>query len=170
MLRLDLAKLGREGSAQVDARVPADDPLWHETEVAFDGPVDVRLRATHAGTGEIVVRGTVKGRLRQECRRCLEPVPGKFSEEVTMVFVPSTSEGAEEDGDVRLFDDHVAELDLSDSVREEILLSIDLFVVCDPDCRGLCPQCGVNRNIESCSCTTEESDPRWDALRALKEE
>jgi uncharacterized protein len=170
MLRLDLAKLEREGSAQVDARVPADDPLWHETEVVFDGPVDVCLRATHAGTGEIVVRGTVKGRLRQECRRCLEPVAGKFSEEVTMVFVPSTSEGVEEDGDVRLFDDHVAELDLSDSVREEILLAIDLFVVCDPDCRGLCPQCGVNRNIESCSCTTEESDPRWDALRALKEE
>ncbi|HKJ02985.1 MAG TPA: DUF177 domain-containing protein, partial [Longimicrobiales bacterium] len=81
-----------------------------------------------------------------------------------------TSGGAEEDGDVRLFDDHVPELDLSDSVREEILLAVDLFVVCDPECRGLCPQCGVNRNVETCSCTTDESDPRWDALRALKEE
>ena len=170
MLRLDLAKLAREGTAQVDAQVPADDPLWHGTEVAFEGPVDVHLRATYAGTGEIVVRGTVNGALRQECRRCLEPVPSKLSEEVTMVFVSATSEGAEEDGDVRLFDDHVAELDLSDSVREEILLGIDLFVVCDPECRGLCPRCGVNRNIETCSCSSEESDPRWDALRALKEE
>jgi uncharacterized protein len=170
MLRLDLAKLGREGTAQVDAQVPADDPLWHDTEVAFSGPVDVHLRATYAGTGEIVVRGTVNGSLLQECRRCLEPVPGTLREEVTMVFVPATSEGAEEDGDVRLFDDHVAELDLSEAMREEILLAIDLFVVCDPECRGLCPQCGVNRNNETCSCGTEESDPRWDALRALKEE
>jgi uncharacterized protein len=170
MLRLDLAKLAREGTAQVDARIPADDPLWQETEVVFAGPVDVHLRATYAGSGEIVVRGTVNGALRQECRRCLEPVPGMMDEEVTMVFLPATSEGAEEDGDVRLFDDHVAELDLSDPVREEILLGIDLFVVCDPKCRGLCPQCGVNRNTESCSCGTAESDPRWDALRALKEE
>ena len=170
MLRLDLAKLGREGSAQVDTRVPADDPLWKDMEVVFDGPVDVRLRATYAGTGEIVVRGTVQGKLRQECRRCLEPVPVALREEVTMVFVPSTSEDVDEDGDVRLFDDHVAELDLSDSVREEILLGTDLFVVCDPECRGLCPRCGVNRNIETCSCVRVESDSRWDALRALKEE
>ena len=170
MLRLDLAKLGREGTALVDAQVPADDPLWRETEVVFEGPVDVRLRATYAGTGEIVVRGTVKGSLRQECRRCLEPVLTPLAQEVTMVFVPSTSEVAEEDGDVRLLDDHAAELDLSDSVREEILLGIDLFVVCDPKCRGLCPQCGVNLNTETCSCTKAESDPRWDALRALKEE
>jgi uncharacterized metal-binding protein YceD (DUF177 family) len=94
--------------------------------VVFGGPVDVHLRANYAGTGEIVVRGTVSGALLQECRRCLEPVPGMLKEEVTMVFVPSTSEGAEEDGDVRLFDDHVAELDLSDSVREEILLGVDV--------------------------------------------
>lgn len=170
MLRLDLAKLGREGSAQVDAQVPADDPLWKDMEVVFGGPVDVHFRATYAGTGEIVVRGTIQGKLRQECRRCLEPVPGELDEEVTMVFVPSTSEDVEEDGDVRLFDDHVAELDLSDSVREEIVLAVDLFVVCDPECRGLCPQCGMNLNNETCSCVRVESDPRWDALRALKEE
>ena len=170
MLRLDLAKLGREGTAQVDARVPADDPLWRDSELVFDGPVDVHLRATYAGTGEIVVRGTVRGTLRHECRRCLEPVAGRLDEGVTMVFVPATSEGADEDGDVRLLDDHVAELDLSDSVREEILLAVDLFVVCDPECQGLCPQCGVNWNNETCSCSKEESDPRWDVLRALKEE
>jgi uncharacterized protein len=175
MLRLDLAKLARNGSAEVDVQVPADDPLWldaggPDAGVTFDGPVGVRLRASHAGTGEIVVRGTVEAALLQECRRCLKPVPGTLAEEVTMVFVPSTSENAEEDGDVRLFDDHAAELDLSDSVREELLLAIDLFVVCDPECKGLCPRCGTNRNVETCSCTTAEADPRWDALRALKEE
>jgi len=91
MLRLDLAKLGREGSAQVDVQVPADDPLWQDTEVVFDGPVDVRLRATYAGTGEIVVRGTVKAALRQECRRCLEPVSSELDQEVTLVFATSPS-------------------------------------------------------------------------------
>jgi len=170
MLRLDLARLGREGSVLVDAEIPADDPVWEGLEVAFAGPVAVHLRATQAGSGEIVVRGTVRGDLRQECRRCLEPVPGSLSQELTMVFAPSDSEGREDDGDVRPLAAHAAELDLSDPVREEVILAIEAFVVCDPDCKGLCPRCGVNRNTETCSCTSEESDPRWDALRALKEE
>lgn len=170
MLRLDLARLGREGSVLVEAGIPADDPLWGGLEAEFAGPVAVRLKATYAGTGEIVVRGTVEGALRQECRRCLEPVPGSLSEELTMVFVPSDSPGAEDDGDVRIFGANAAELDLGDSIREEVVLAIDPFVVCEPECKGLCPMCGVNRNTETCSCATVESDPRWDALRALKEE
>ena len=170
MLRLDLARLGREGTVQVDARVPADDPIWDGLEREFDGPVDVLLRASYAGTGEIVVRGTVKATLRQECRRCLEPVSSELAEELTMVFLPSDSPGAEDDADVRLSKENAGELDLGEPVREELILAISPYVVCDPGCRGLCPECGANRNIEECSCTRVESDPRWDALRALKEE
>jgi len=170
MLRLDLARLGREGTVQVDARVPADDPLWEGLEVSFEGPVEVLLRVSHAGSGEIVARGTVRATLLQECRRCREPVRSRLGEELTMVFVPSDFPEAEDDGDVRLFKANAAELDLGQPVREELVLTIEPYVVCDPECRGLCPRCGANRNTETCSCTEEESDPRWDALRALKEE
>jgi len=170
MLRLELARLDREGAVLVDAKVPADDPLVQGLEASFAGPLEVLLRATYAGSGEIVVRGTLAGALRQECRRCLEPVSGRLSAELTMVFAPSDSPGAEDDGDVRPYKATAAELDLSASVREELILAIDPYVVCDPDCRGLCPRCGANRNTETCSCAGTESDPRWDALRALKEE
>jgi len=170
MLRLDLARLGRDGSVQVDAQVPPDDALWEGLEVSFEGPVEVHLRASTAGTGEIVVRGTVDAGLRQECRRCLEAVPGRLSEEVTMVFVPVSTPGAEDDGDARLFEESAAELDLGTPVLEELVLGINLYVVCSPECRGLCPMCGVNLNQDSCDCTEEGDDPRWDALRALKEE
>jgi uncharacterized protein len=170
MLRLELAHLDREGTVLVDARVPADHPLLQGLEASFDGPLEVLLRASYAGSGEIVVRGTLRGALLQECRRCLEPVSGRLAEKLTMVFVPSDSPGAEDHGDVRLFSATAAELDLGESVREELILAIDPYVVCDPDCRGLCPRCGANRNTETCSCAGTESDPRWDALRALKEE
>lgn len=170
MLRLALARLDREGTVRLDARVPADDPLVQDLEASFDGPLGVLLRASHAGSGEIVVRGSLEGTLRQQCRRCLEPVSSRLSVEVTMVFVPSDSPGAEDDGDVRLFKGNAAELDLSASVREELILAIDPYVVCHPDCRGLCPRCGANQNTETCSCAGTESDPRWDSLRALREE
>jgi uncharacterized protein len=170
MLTLDLARLDREGSVRVDAQIPADDPLWSGAEVVFAGPVHVHLRASAAGSGELVVRGEVEARLAQECRRCLDPVVGRLAQEVTMVFLSSDTPGVEEDGDARVFDSRALELDLSEPVREEVVLAIDPYVVCDPDCKGLCPQCGVNWNVEECDCASEASDPRWDVLRALKEE
>lgn len=170
MLRLDLSLLDRDGSVALEAEVPSDAPLWNGAEFAFDGPVRVGLRAISSGSGEVVVRGKLAGRLRRECRRCLEPVTDVLDEDVTMVFVASGDPEAEDDGDVRLYDPDAAELDLTDAVREEVVLAIDPYVVCDPECRGLCPMCGVNLNEESCGCVRTEADPRWDALRALKEE
>ena len=170
MLRLDMSLLDREGTVVLEAAVPSDDPLWEGMGFTFDGPVDLTLRGLSSGTGEVVVRGTMKGRLRRQCRRCLEPVEDRLDEEVTMVFQPSDEPGAEEDGDARLFDPEAAELDLSEAVREEVILAIDPYVVCEPECKGLCPMCGVDLNEDSCGCARDEADPRWDALRALKEE
>ena len=170
MLRLNLARLGREGSVVVEARVPADDPLWDDIGVALQDPVEIELRGSSAGTGEIVVRGGVATSYVQECRRCLEPVSGKLYRDVTLVFVPSDTPGAEDDGDARVFDARAFELDLSVPVREELVLAIDLYVVCEPECKGLCPGCGVNRNTDSCQCTEDRADPRWDVLRALQKE
>ena len=87
-----------------------------------------------------------------------------------MVFAASDLPGVVEDGDARVYDAGAAELDLKEAVREELILAIDPFVVCDPECKGLCPKCGVNRNTDSCDCTTDEPDPRWDALRSLQNE
>ncbi len=167
MLSLDLGRLGREGSVLVEARLPTDTPLWDESGIEWAGPVEVRLKASHAGTGEVVVRGVLEGSLLQVCRRCLEPVPGRFEHAVTLVFLSSDTPGVEDDGSTHVFDAG-AEFDMSNAVREELVLALDKYVVCDPDCRGLCPTCGVNRNSDSCSCTVEEDDPRWEALGALK--
>ncbi len=167
MLSLDLGRLGREGSVLVEARLPADAPLWEGSNIAWAGPVGVRLNVTNAGTGEIVVRGTVEGAVALECRRCLEPVVGSVEQEVTIVFVAADTPGAEADDGMYLFESS-GELDVSRALREEVLLAVNSYVVCRPDCQGLCPTCGVNRNTDSCACEEDEADPRWEALRALK--
>ncbi len=138
--------------------------------MTFASPVEVRLRASYAGSGEVLVHGSIEADLSQECRRCLEPVAGKLVTEVTMAFLPSDTPGLEDDAEVRLFDPKAGDVDLREPVREEAILAIDPYVVCDPECKGLCPQCGTNLNTSSCNCTRSEADPRWDALRALKKE
>jgi uncharacterized protein len=167
MLRVDLGRLGRDGSALVEARVPADDEMWEGCGILWNGPVDVRLRASFAGTGEVVVRGTVTGTLAQECRRCLDPLETDFDEAITVVFVSSESADPAETGGEYVFGAAGAELDLSGAVREEVILAINPYVVCDPECRGLCPRCGADLNEGACGCTEQEADPRWEALRAL---
>ena len=169
MLRVDLGRLDREGALLVEAEVPADDPLWHDCGIEWDGSVDVRLRASFAGSGEVVVRGKVAGAVKQECRRCLRPVAGTFDEEVTMVFSADTTAEDSDEGHVFVFDPVHRDLDVSDAVRQEVILAMNPYVVCDPECRGLCPRCGANLNEEACGCTAEEVDPRWEALRALKD-
>ena len=113
MLRVDLGQLDREGSVVVEASVSAEDELWKGTDLNWDGDVAVTLRATFAGTGEVVARGNLEGRLRQECRRCLKPVDTPFVQELTLVFV---SDGSEEEGEGGAygFDPGSAELDLSE--------------------------------------------------------
>ena len=168
MLSLDLGRLGREGTVLVEARLPADAALWDASGIDWAGPVDVRLRASHAGTGEVIVRGAVEGALAQVCKRCLEPVADSIEHDVTLVFVSSDAPGAEDDDGVYVFDPS-GELDLSNALREEVMLAVNSYVVCDPDCQGLCPKCGVNRNSDSCACEEKETDPRWEALMALKD-
>ena len=169
MLRLDLARLEREGRLQVDVEIPAEDSFWADTGLAFEGPVGVHLVATEAGTGEVVVRGSVTGRLALECRRCLVAVATAVEQEVTLVYA-EREDGAPEDevGDLRPLQPGAMHVELGDAVREELMLSLERYAVCDPTCLGLCPSCGINLNQESCHCAREEPDPRWETLRALR--
>jgi uncharacterized protein len=168
MLRVDLGQLGREGSVVVEGRVASDDELWQDTDLTWADDVAVRLRVAYAGTGEVVARGTLEGTLVQECRRCLEPVRTEVSDELTLVFAADVEEGGE--GGAYPLEPVGEELDLSEAVREEAVLATNPFVVCKPECRGLCPQCGQNLNEGTCDCTLDEPDPRWAALRELKSE
>lgn len=168
MLRVDLGRLAREGSVLLEEEIPADAALWEGSGIEWEGPVDVRVRATYAGTGEIVGRGSLSGRLRQQCRRCLEPVVGDFDLELTMVFVTDESEAEAAESGTFLLDPAGNHLDMQDAVREEVILALNPYVVCDPECPGLCPKCGKDLKEGPCDCTTDEPDPRWDALRELE--
>jgi uncharacterized protein len=58
-------------------------------------------------------------------------------------------------------------LDLAPIVHDACILSLPLAPLCTEECRGICPACGANRNLEECSCVAER-DPRWGALDQLR--
>lgn len=129
------------------------------------------LEAHEAGSGEVVIRGGVKATLLDECRRCLDPVRSPVELDMTLVYAPADElEQDVEDESVREIGLDTMEIDLAEAVREELILNAERFSECRPDCKGLCPLCGANLNETTCDCSLDEPDPRWDALRALKNE
>ena len=140
--------ISADGLALPDVRVPDGAPV----------AVDVELDALGDG---VVVHGTVSAPWEATCRRCLQPARGQAVAVVEEVYQvrPTSEEAFTFDGDA---------IDLAPLVRENLLVELPLAPLCRDDCAGLCPLCGADRNAEPCGCETRPSDPRWDALEALK--
>lgn len=167
MLTVDLTKLEGGASATVRAHVPVEDALWADTELALQEAVGVDLTVSATPAGEVVAQGSIRARLAKECRRCLEPIDYSMAQEVTLVYAPVDELGDEDDPEIRPLEPVGSTLDLAAAVREETILAEPLYLLCQAECKGLCPRCGANHNVEDCGCVLEEPDPRWDVLRSL---
>jgi uncharacterized protein len=114
--------------------------------------------------GGVLVQGTLSSRLEQECVRCLEPSEISITLRIEEIFrLPATSSQIDTPYEVS----ENGRLDLTPIVREQSWLAIPMKPLCDPDCRGLCPQCGANLNQEQCACEMTHVDPRLAALKEL---
>lgn len=113
--------------------------------------------------GGLLVQGTVESQLLLECVRCLEPFVFPTVLELEETFrLPGASPRP---GTCAVGDD--GWLDLTPLLREQCWLAIPMKPLCHPDCRGLCPRCGVNLNFESCACKDVKIDPRLASLKEL---
>jgi uncharacterized protein len=146
-------------------------------------PVDERVNLSQAAevkgtvrtsSGEVSVSGHVETRVELECDRCLRPVELPVSADFALEYITgavyeSSSAAAlsEEELSVSVFDGE--SIDVDEIVKEQILLAVPARTLCREDCKGICPQCGIDLNTEECSCTPNDIDPRWAALKNLKQ-
>lgn len=166
MLLVDLNRLRREGRTRVEVEIPTDAAIWRGVDLTPRGPLVVRLEAQQAGP-DVVVRGAIRGTFEQSCRRCLAPVGVEIDEELGRLYRVGDERGDEESEDVLPLPER-GDLDLSEAVREQVLVAVPRYVYCRAECQGLCPQCGTNLNESECECTTDERDERWAPLRQLQ--
>ena len=143
---------GTESAEILELPPDADPPL------APAGDITYHLSAVMAGA-DLIVTGRASVPLATVCARCLDDI------RVT-IAVKDLCFHFEKVRDL--------EVDLTDDVREELLLAVPSCFYCSPDCKGICPMCGANLNHASCSCDTQqaESEPDaapspWDQLDAL---
>jgi uncharacterized protein len=167
MLTVDLLRLSRERTLPVRGRISADPEAWVETDLSFAGDLEVEGEATMLALDEVLVRAVVNGVQEGECRRCLKPVTRPFRSELALYFAPA--EEIEDDGETRPIEPADSEIDLRASIREELILGLPHYLLCDESCPGLCSSCGAPLVGGACGCEVEEVDPRWASLRALTE-
>lgn len=165
-LVLDTRELGRRpGSMRELVRtVPAPEGLGIVDLIGVptgaDLELDLRLESVMEG---VLVSGTVVAPVAGECGRCLEPVTDVLHVRVQELFAYAAEEGEEDD--VSLMEGDL--LDLEPTLRDAVVLALPLTPLCDPDCAGLCPDCGERLDDLPADHAHDASDPRWSALQDL---
>jgi len=114
----------------------------------------------------LIVNGDLKASGRVDCARCLEEFTFAWDVPVE-VMVLRNLDSDEGEGDSLVLHQNRGEVDLRAPLTECVVLAYPITAVCREDCKGLCPQCGVDRNKQSCDCAQEDYDPRWAGLDAL---
>jgi DUF177 domain-containing protein len=104
-----------------------------------------------------------------QCDRCLEDFEEPIKTGYNMFYVYDEVDTDRYDPEeVHVISGDTVSISLGEDIRQMILLSVPLKLLCQDDCKGLCPHCGTNLNRQTCDCKEEsESDPRWHELKRL---
>lgn len=163
MFKLFIANL-KEGLEQQEMTIQPDELDLVEEE--FAQPVHLRLDIEKVGPN-IFVHTYLQTKLSLLCDRCAEPFFQDLSEEYRLLFTSDPDMVNEEDESTFRISESTEEVDLTDPLRETLLLALPVKHLCRDECQGLCAQCGTNLNQESCTCEKQQTDPRWDKLKQL---
>lgn len=144
------------------------------TQISIGGEVfpvirktPIRFTFTNLGKGRARIDGTGEMIFTMNCDRCLKPVEEKLKLEFSReVFAPDRiTEASDENDDQDFMDGY--ELNVEDLLANEIVINWPMKVLCKPDCKGICLQCGKDLNTGTCECDTFVPDPRMAVIKDI---
>jgi len=169
-MRIELVNL-EHGRADFAHVYQPDELGSFDDRVSLVAPVKVEGKVRLAGT-EVFVNGHIESRAQVECDRCLKLIETPVNTDFDLQYITGrayeSSDVAEltpDEMSVSVFDGET--IDVDEIVKEQILLAVPTRMLCRPDCKGICPDCGIDKNTGDCNCGANEVDPRWAALKNL---
>jgi len=187
---LDISRL-RTAAQDVNREIAPEAFADLKDDFRVVGPTSVVGTVRREKGTTVILEVKVSSVMEMTCGRCLEPFSVPVYVDVRTRFVPPaefakvTAETAPRDGELEALDADEGEaiegedavgiaeyrddkIDLREVVREQLYLALPMKPLCQEDCKGLCPVCGVNRNRETCTCQEVWVDPRMAALKQWK--
>ncbi len=164
MIKINVAEIKKTltGSADFHYVLTGRELDLLPADADLEGPVEITGTISNGGD-VLLLKATEHFVAHGTCARCLKEVTMPLTAEVEERYYPAGTEGLEEDAFTYQHD----LVDVTDALRESLLLAIPDRVLCKPDCKGICPVCGCDRNAVTCHCDTHSIDPRLEALKAL---
>ncbi|MEW6750269.1 MAG: DUF177 domain-containing protein [Candidatus Latescibacterota bacterium] len=161
-----------EGTSRVEFEVTAEQLDLQDPFLTLASPLQVRVEVRRS-LEAFDIRGHVHATAAGECCRCLVRTEKAVDAQFVVLLQrhatsPDEAEAAAEQDDMDFLPPGTKEVDLGDRVRDAVIIDLPVRLYCSEDCRGLCPRCGHDLNHGPCTCTEEEPDQRWEALRGLK--
>lgn len=173
-MQIEVESLSGAGEPFAHTYAPGELELEDE-RARLAGEAVVAGRASRKGE-EVRLRGTLSAAVEAPCDRCLRHVALPLESEFDVTYVPRGAEAAKGEETELGEEDLLASVyegghvDVDELVREQVLLALPTRLRCGDDCKGLCPSCGADLNVEACGCEQQQVDPRWAALADLKRE
>jgi len=151
---IDIHRIGGKG-LMLDDRVELDPNYLIEDESYFLDDIDYNVFFNRTGT-QIKAKGSIRTFVSLKCVDCLENFDLKIDSKFDIILFPVNKI---EINSMSLNPDEMEyifyegdKIDLSKILMEQVNLFIPYNPVCSPDCKGICPNCGVNLNNEKCKC------------------
>lgn len=136
-------------------------------EVNFERPFPAPVRVVGQVSDEagmIRLQAQVEAEVHTRCARCARPVVYEKNVPIDFLLVSGAAEDEESDDVIAVEGDDV---ELDGIAVPELLLDMEMAVLCREDCKGLCPKCGKDLNEGPCGCDLRQADPRLEALKKL---
>lgn len=126
----------------------------------------VTLTLTNLGMNKASVKGQAQIVLAMNCDRCLKPVTQKIELDFTrQVYGPDEYKENTEEDDCNFMEGY--QLNVDDLIKNECFMNLPVKVLCKPDCKGICMQCGKDLNTGKCDCDTFVPDPRMARIKDI---
>lgn len=142
------------------------DPLCIAEETfTFTKPISFEVTVTNTSAG-VVASGQVHATVSTECSRCLERFEMPLDGEVEAFYVgPAHANEMPEEQQVEPIRD--ARIDLAPAIMTALVVEAPFAPIHAEDCKGICPTCGANRNVEECGCAEDDGESPFAALKDL---
>ncbi|MDX1624429.1 MAG: DUF177 domain-containing protein [Gemmatimonadota bacterium] len=171
---LDLTKLDERGRLEERFEIGPDHEVLDGFRAEVREPLVLDAELVNPSGRTYVLNARLSGIAFAPCRRCLTPVGIPIDHQFRVVYQEpprgEEPEGEDDEDAIAWIDRGATKIEIDRAVRDRLFLESERFPLCDEECAGLCPVCGVDRNEEDCDCVVETVDARWQALEEFRSE
>ena len=161
-IHLPSAQNAPQGKLEFDYTTDLSQEVVH-FEKPFQSPVRI-FGLVSDSAGMVRLEGVIEAEVSAHCARCDKPV--SYMKQVEIRFMLATALEDEDVDDIWVVDSD--DVELNDIFVPELIMDMDMSVLCSEDCVGLCPKCGHNLNHGECGCDRHSVDPRLAVLEGFR--